>query len=188
MRFIHALFATRERQFSCFAVLLYLFNIYGHIPVSNVCYYLRDTYTEATYTLTIQLTGLALAALFSSYLCLRLIRPSVQYPKLGAWLLFGGIIAYYYQQLIVFAIEYVHFMQYALFTLCLITACHQRLLLALSLSLLAGFFDEVYQAYHPSAPLNWRDILLNVIGVSAGGLLHWSLAPTPRAAGQRFLS
>lgn len=55
--------------------------IYGHIPISNLCYALRDTYSEAIYIHYIQLTGKTLAAGHVAWLLYRLTRPCIQYKK-----------------------------------------------------------------------------------------------------------
>lgn len=166
------------RQLSPFwlllAIALYLFYLYGHIPVSDICYALRDRYTEQVYTATIQLIGKLLIVAHLVWLAYRLSRPKLQFLKLFVWTIFALTLATLYTQLVVFAIEYVHFMQYCLFTWVLWHLFANRILPTLVTSLVAGFLDEVYQAYHPGSPLNWRDISLNAIGVLWGYLVIWT--------------
>ncbi len=168
-------FARQVPQFWLFiAIALYLFFIYGHIPVSDICYALRDSYSEPVYTATIQLIGKVLVVVHLAWLGYRLSRPKLQYFKLFVWTIFALTLAALYNQLVVFAIEYIHFMQYCLFTCVLLRLFDHRILPTIITSLIAGFLDEVYQAYHPGSPLNWRDISLNAIGVLWGYLVIWS--------------
>lgn len=164
------------------ALLLYGFYLAGHFPVSDLCYYLRDTYSEPVYNKTIQVAGMLLVAAFAFAILLRLIHPVIQYLKLLVWSLFALTLAYYYQQLIVFAIEYIHFIQYIVFTIVVFCASKRRLLITIGVCLLAGLLDEMYQAQHQNSPLNWRDVLLNVIGVFWGCLLLWSVTETSPTA------
>lgn len=101
--------------------------------------------------------------------------------KTAAWLLFGACLFFSYESMVKIAIEYVHFVQYGILTVLFCKIFVSRQYVAILLALLAGFLDEVYQAY-PGNPLNWRDILLNVTGVIWGWLLYWTLKD---AAGSR---
>ncbi len=152
-------------------ILIYVFYLIGHIPVSEFCYYLRDTYSFAVYQYYILLTGKSLLMLLIVWLVWQLKTTQKRLQKTGLWLIFLLGVGYFYHDLIVFDIEYIHFIQYCSLTVVFFQALKKRYWIALLLSLGLGFLDELYQAYHPSGPLNWRDVLLNVLGVVAGGLV-----------------
>lgn len=72
------------------------------------------------------------------------------------------------------SIEYIHFIQYCILTVLLCNIISSRIYIAILIGILAGFLDELYQAY-PTEHFNWRDTILNVTGVIWGWLLYWTL-------------
>ncbi|MBT3811825.1 MAG: VanZ family protein [Gammaproteobacteria bacterium] len=155
-------------------IILYAFYIWGHIPVSNVCYALSDQYTPAVYRYYVLLAGKVLFACFLMSLVYLLAKSQQKLNKTIAWTLFAGVLFFYYADLVKISIEYVHFIQYCLLTILLCKIYAKKSYLAIFLALFAGLMDEVYQAY-PKGPINWRDTLLNVTGVIWGGLLYWTM-------------
>lgn len=155
-------------------IIIYAFYIWGHNPVSNICYALSDQYTPGVYRYFVLLAGKILLVTFIIGLVWVLSRSSQKLIKSSAWLLFATCLFFSYESLVIIAIEYVHFIQYCVLTVMLCKIFTTRQYIAILLALLAGFLDEVYQAY-PSNPLNWRDIMLNVTGVLWGWLLFWTL-------------
>jgi VanZ family protein len=166
---------TRVLAFWGLAAGLYAFYLMGHNPISNICYALRDTYTESVYRHTLQIIGKVLLGLFVLWLAWRLLLTGNKLAKTSVWLIFGGLLANYYGQLVKITIEYVHFIQYCGLTLLVALALNGRVFVALVICLAAGFLDEVYQTFGPVSPLNWRDVSLNVIGVVWGGMVWWTL-------------
>jgi VanZ family protein len=154
---------------------MYVFYLLGHNPVSNVCYALRDTYTEAVYRHALQIIGKLLLSLYVVWLGWRLTLTANKLIKTGVWLVFAGLLTYYYEQMVKITIEYVHFIQYACLTLVVAAALNGRIFIAVLICLLAGFLDEIYQTLMPVSQLNWRDVGLNVTGVVWGGLVWWTL-------------
>jgi len=155
-------------------VILYAFFIWGHIPVSNVCYALSDQHTPAVYRYYVLLTGKVILVAFITGLIYLLIKGQQKLLKTITWALFASVLFFYYADLVKISIEYVHFIQYCLLTLLLCKIYSKKLVIAFSLALFAGLMDEVYQAY-PKGPMNWRDTMLNVTGVILGGLLYWTM-------------
>ena len=155
-------------------IFIYAFYIWGHIPISNVCYALSDQYTPSVYRYYVQLTGQVLLIAYITGLVWLLARSSQKLLKTIVWLVFATALVLSYESLVKIAIEYVHFIQYCVFTILLCKIFAKRQYVAILLALLAGFVDEVYQAY-PAEPLNWRDIMLNVTGVVWGWLMFWTL-------------
>ena len=155
-------------------IFIYAFYIWGHIPISNVCYALSDQYTPNLYRHYVLLTGKVLLIAFIAGLVWLLAKTSQKLLKTAVWLLFATGLIFSYEDLVKIAIEYVHFIQYCVLTILLCKIFVKRQYAAILIALLAGFLDEVYQAY-PTDPLNWRDIMLNVTGVIWGWLLFWTL-------------
>ena len=155
-------------------VILYAFFIWGHIPVSNVCYALSDQYTPGVYRYYVLLTGKVVLVAFIIGLIYLLLKGQQKLFKTLAWAVFAGVLFVYYADLVKISIEYVHFIQYCLLTILLCKIYPKKLYLAIFLALFAGLVDEVYQAF-PKEPMNWRDTLLNVTGVIWGGLLYWTM-------------
>lgn len=160
-------------------IILYAFYIWGHIPVSNVCYALSDQYTPGVYRYYVLLTGKILLIAFITSLIYLLLKTRQKLIKTFAWIIFAGVLFFYYADLVKISIEYVHFIQYCLLTILLCKIYAQKLYLAIFLALLAGLMDEAYQAY-PKGPMNWRDTMLNVTGVIWGSLLYWTLRDTKK--------
>lgn len=160
-----------SRLYSILGILMYVFYLLGHIPVSEFCYYLRDTYSFAVYQYYILLTGKMLLGLLIVGILWQLKTTQNRLLKIGLWLSFLLGVGYFYHDLIVFDIEYIHFIQYCVLTVVLFHAFKKRYWLALLLGFGLGVLDELYQAYHPPVPLNWRDVLLNILGAVAGGLV-----------------
>lgn len=154
---------------------LYSFYLLGHNPVSNVCYAVRDTYTEPVYRKALESIGKVLLGTFLLWLGWQLTRTSQKLLKGVIWLLFGSLLVYYYEQMVKITIEYIHFIQYCGLTLVVAMALKGRIFCAMAFCLLAGFLDEIYQTFAPVSPLNWRDIGLNVTGVIWGSLVWWTL-------------
>lgn len=169
--------STRDRNglFWILGFLMYVFYLVGHSPVSDVCYYLRDTYTEAVYRFYIQLTGKVLLALHLFWVAGRLGMTSDSLKKTGLWSIFIASTGYYYHALIKFDIEYVHFIQYCCLTMVMFYALKQRYPGAIAICLAAGLLDESYQANLSIEAINWRDVLLNVLGVVWGWLVLQTL-------------
>ena len=154
--------------------ILYAFFIWGHIPVSNVCYALSDQYTPSVYRYYVLLTGKILLGIFITSLVYLIVKSQQKLFKTIAWTLFAAVLFFYYADLVKISIEYVHFIQYCLLTILLCKIYSKKLTIAILLALFAGLMDEVYQAY-PKGPMNWRDTMLNVTGVIWGGLLYWTM-------------
>ncbi|MEQ1638659.1 MAG: VanZ family protein [Methylococcales bacterium] len=157
------------------ALSVYGFYLEGHNPVSNLCYALRDTYSEAVYRYTLQIIGKLLLGFYVVWLGRQLSLTGNKIIKSVVWVIFGGLLTYYYNDMVKITIEYVHFIQYALLTLIVVKALNGSVFVAMLLCLLAGFLDEVYQTLEPLSQLNWRDVGLNVTGVIWGGLVFWTL-------------
>ncbi|WP_428356850.1 VanZ family protein [Methyloprofundus sp.] len=157
-----------------FVAMLYAFYIWGHIPVSNVCYALSDQYTPGVYRHYVLLAGKVLLVAFISWLIYLLLKAQQRLLKSIAWIMFASMLFFYYVDLVKISIEYVHFVQYCLLTILLCMIYAKKVYLAIVLALVAGLLDEVYQAL-PKDPMNWRDTLLNVVGVIWGGLLYWTM-------------
>lgn len=157
------------------AAALYVFYLLGHIPVSNICYALRDRYTEPVYRQTLEIIGWLLLGVFVLWLGWRLWLTQYKAVKALAWLVFGGLLANYYAQIVKITIEYVHFIQYCGLTLVVAAALNNRIWVALIICLGAGFLDEVYQAANSPDLLNWRDIGLNITGCVWGLLIWWTV-------------
>lgn len=157
-------------------IFLYAFYIWGHIPVSEICYALRDAYTLKIYTYYVLLTGKVLLGIFMTGTVYFIAKSRQKLLKSIAWTLFTVTLFFSYEALVKIPIEYAHFIQYCGLTLLLCTIFSKRLAVAILLALFAGLMDEVYQAY-PTEPINWRDTLLNVTGVIWGRLVYWTLRP-----------
>ena len=171
-------------------VILYAFFIWGHIPVSDVCYALSDQYTPSVYRYYVLLTGKLLLGIFITSLVYLIVKSQQKLFKTIAWLLFASVLFFSYADLVKISIEYVHFIQYCLLTILLCKIYSNKLTIAILLALFAGLMDEVYQAY-PKGPMNWRDAMLNVTGVIWGALLYWTLldsdAEVPTEEAYRWL-
>lgn len=154
-------------------ILLYSFYIGGHIPVSDVCYALRDKYSLSVYRATIILTGKILLAAFCAGTVYLLAKSQQKLLKSIVWGIFAAALFFSYDALVKISIEYIHFIQYCGLTLLLCNIFTKRLYIGILLALFLGLMDEVYQAY-PTEPMNWRDTMLNVVGVIWGYLLYWT--------------
>lgn len=155
-------------------IVLYSFYIWGHIPVSNVCYALSDQYTPKVYRYYILLTGKILLGFFIFSTCYLIIKSRQRLLKATVWILFSLALFLSYDLLVKISIEYIHFIQYCGLTILLCNIFNRKLAIAIVLALFAGLMDEVYQAY-PADPMNWRDTMLNVTGVIWGSLLYWTV-------------
>ncbi len=164
-------------QLNCLILgtLTYVFYLVGHIPFSELCYFLRDSYGLELYRRVIQIIGLVLLIVFILWGIWRLWRTPQRLLKAATWLILMLTMGYYYVDLIKFDIEYIHFIQYCALVIVLFQAFKRRYLSAMILCIGLGLLDELYQAYHPDGPFNWRDALLNVLGVLWGGLVLWTL-------------
>ncbi|NOT86058.1 MAG: VanZ family protein [Methylococcaceae bacterium] len=167
--------STRVMALWMLAAVLYGFYLGGHNPVSNLCYALRDIYTEVVYRRSLQMIGKLLLGFYVVWLVWQLTLTANKVRKIGVWLIFAGVLTYYYNDMVKITIEYVHFIQYCALTLVVTKALNGRILIAMAICLLAGFLDEVYQTLAPISALNWRDVSLNVTGVVWGGLLWWTI-------------
>lgn len=165
---------TRTLSLWALALSLYAFYIWGHIPISNICYALSDQYTPAVYRHYVLLTGKALLGIIILMTCFLIINCRQKVLKASVWGLFSLALFFSYDSLVKISIEYIHFIQYCGLSLVLCYIFPKRLVIAFLLALFAGLMDEVYQAY-PKDPMNWRDTLLNVTGVIWGGLIYWTL-------------
>jgi len=155
-------------------IILYSFFIWGHIPVSNICYALSDQYSPSVYRHYVLLTGKILLVFFIFIIGYLIIKSQQRLLKLTVWILFSLALFLSYNLLVKISIEYIHFIQYCGLTLLFCNIFPKHLTVAILLALLAGLMDEVFQAY-PADPMNWRDTMLNVTGVTWGYLLYWTL-------------
>ncbi|MCK5604681.1 hypothetical protein KAR91_22520, partial [Candidatus Pacearchaeota archaeon] len=94
------------------SLLLFLFFLYGHKPVSDFCYYLADQYTDEVYGYYVRLAGAMLAALFVLFIGWIVFYSENKVSKCAVWVVFGALMVASYNQLVVYSIEYIHFIQY----------------------------------------------------------------------------
>lgn len=162
-----------NRTFSFYWIVIlsvYLFYIFGHEPISQVCYYLSDTYTKEVYSYYVKLIGKIIGALFSIFIIWGITKTNYKKIKILLWSVFGVFMFTTYNIIVLISIEYVHFIQYCILTWLLFYACKEKYAIAFIVSVFAGIADEVYQAVGVG-PLNFRDTLLNVVGSLLGLLL-----------------
>jgi len=165
---------TRHLLLWACIVILYAFYIWGHIPVSDVCYALRDKYSVSVYRYYILLTGKILLGIFIAATLYLIAKSQQKLLKSIVWGIFSIALFFSYDALVKISIEYIHFIQYCGLTVLLCNIFTKRLYIAILLALFLGLMDEVYQAY-PAGPMNWRDTMLNVTGVIWGSILYWTL-------------
>ena len=163
-------YSSRNKSFLAGSLLLFLFFLYGHKPVSDFCYYLVDKYTEEAYGYYVRYAGAILAALFALFIAWVLFLSQNKSIKLTVWAVSGILMAVLYNRLVVYSIEYIHFIQYVGLTYLLFYACNRKYPPAIILSLALGLLDEYIQT-KGLAPINWRDVLLNAVGTAWGILL-----------------
>ncbi|NOQ12866.1 MAG: hypothetical protein GQ583_00090 [Methyloprofundus sp.] len=158
-------------------IILYAFYIWGHIPVSNICYALSDQYTPRVYRDSVILAGKILLVFFIAGTVYLVAKSQQKLLNTLLWILFSLALFFSYESMVKISIEYIHFIQYCSLTIIFCYIFPERLTIAVFLALFAGLMDEVYQAY-PAEPMNWRDTLLNVTGVIWGILLYWTQQDT----------
>lgn len=162
-------------------VALYAFFLVAHNAISDAFHAVRRAVTDEVYTRILNGAGAIMLLIFIAALTRALHRRASGTLYGTAWLLFGAALAFNYRSLIVFPAEYIHFIQYVLFTLMVYSAAGNRWHKTVIVCAVAAVLDEAWQT-RATATINLRDVLLNMIGIFWAGLIVWTWR-SPSVAG-----
>ncbi|MEJ2696143.1 MAG: hypothetical protein P8013_05805 [Candidatus Sulfobium sp.] len=173
---------SKRKKISFLISIAYLTAIsLGHLKVSGFFDWLKEQLTFGVYDSMMRDLGAVLLLLLSLVL-LHHIRKDKRRRTMGIvwWLFTAGLIVGSYEALIVFSVETIHFVQYALLAIPVF---------ALTMSFgetvgwvtLMGALDEAYQYFvlyagNRTVYLDFNDIILNLVGAGTGVLMIYTLA------------
>lgn len=173
---------SKRRSFTCLLVVGYLIAVsLGHKQVSNFFDWIRAEFSFRVYDSVMLDIGVILLFLFSLIILDRIRRDRNRRTTLIAWWCFTtALVVGSYEVLIVFSVETIHFLQYAIMAVPVF---------ALTMSFgetvgwvtLMGALDEAYQYFviyagEKTVYFDFNDIILNLVGAGMGVLMIYTLS------------
>lgn len=176
------LWFSRRRLFTFCCLVAYLISVcLGHKVVSDFFDWMRDVLSFPVYNSLLLATAAVLFLIFSLVLFNRIWRDKTRRVARMAWFFLTAALAVgAYEVLIVFSIETIHFIQYALPALP-VFALTMNFGETVGWVTLMGALDEAYQyfviyANYKTVYFDFNDIMLNLVGAGIGVLAIYTLS------------
>lgn len=178
---------SRRRLFTALLAAGYFAAVVlSHKEVSRVFDWLREALSFEVYDSTMLTAGLFVGVLFALFILIKIKEGGGRRVKAASWLLTAALVGASYEVLIVFSVEVIHFIQYALLALP-VFALTLRYGETVFWATLLGAVDEAYQYFvlyadNKEVYFDFNDIVLNLVGAGIGVLIIYTLSDTKAAS------